>query len=64
MGVLDFFSLRYGAVAVGVMRTWTGVRVYDCYAFLACAILEEAFLGAVVSCASESGEVENHGDFM
>lgn len=46
------------------MLTWTGVRVYDCYAFLACAVLEEAFFGAIVSCAGESGEIENHGDFM
>ena len=44
--------------------TWTGIRVYDCYAILTGAVLEEAFLGAIISCAGESGEVENHGDFM
>ncbi len=44
--------------------TWTGVGVYDCYAFLGCAVLEEAFLCAIVSRASEPGKVENHGDFM
>jgi len=44
--------------------TWTGIRVYDCYAFLAGAVLKEALFGSIVSRAGESGKVENHGDFM
>lgn len=46
------------------MLTRTSVRVHDRDSFLACSVLEEAFLGTIVACASKPSKVENHGDLL
>jgi hypothetical protein len=46
------------------MRTWTCVWVDDCDAFLACAVLEETFLSAIVARAGESCKIEENGHFV
>ena len=59
---------RRGAEVVGIFFSGNSqsaracVWVYHCNALLRCFVLEEAFLRAVVACASQTGEVKEHGD--
>lgn len=45
-------------------RTRTGIRIQDCNALLAGFVLEETLLGAIVSRASQAGEVDEQWDLV